>query len=176
MNLVAVNHWATAVATHTRNHPWAQHVCADLGSVEASPNRLVPGGHLDLLVASPECTHHSNARGGKPCSEQSRASAWHVLHWLERLEVDELLVENVREFQHWGPLGADGRPDRAKRGQTFRGWVGALESLGYTVEWREVSAGLAAGGDPMAGGNAREAGRGRQGEVEGGAGGDRLEH
>jgi DNA (cytosine-5)-methyltransferase 1 len=140
MNLVAVNHWATAVATHTRNHPWAQHVCADLGSVEASPNRLVPGGHLDLLVASPECTHHSNARGGKPCSEQSRASAWHVLHWLERLEVDELLVENVREFQHWGPLGADGRPDRAKRGQTFRGWVGALESLGYTVEWREVNA------------------------------------
>ena len=140
VELVAVNHWPVAVETHRRNHPWARHLCADLASVEADPNRLVPGGRLDLLVASPECTHHSVARGGKPCSDQSRASAWHVLHWCERLDVAEVLVENVKEFEGWGPLGKDGRPDKARKGATFRAWVGALESLGYAVEWRVLNA------------------------------------
>lgn len=140
LSLIAVNHWPRAVETHARNHPWARHLCADLGSVEASPNKLVPGGKLDLLVASPECTHHSNARGGKPCSDQSRASAWHVIHWLERLDVAELLMENVTEFAKWGPLGANGRPDKARTGETFRAWVAVVESLGYRVEWRTINA------------------------------------
>ena len=102
IDLVAINHWPVAIATHTQNHPWATHLCADLASVD--PSKTVPGGHLHILVASPECTHHSNARGGRPCSDQSRASAWHVLHWAERLRIDNILVENVREFESWGPL------------------------------------------------------------------------
>lgn len=140
LDLVAVNHWPVAVRTHTANHPWARHVCADLASVEADPNRLVPGGTLDLLVASPECTHHSVARGGKPCSDQSRASAWHVLHWVERLNVTEGLVENVREFKEWGPLNDEGRPDKALKGATFNAWVSALKSMGYTVDHRVINA------------------------------------
>lgn len=140
LDLVAVNHWATAVATHTRNHPWARHVCADLASCDADPSRLVAGGSLDLLAASPECTHHSNARAGKPCSDQSRASAWHVLHWCERLNVRDVLIENVREFEHWGPLNANGRPDKSRRGATFQAFVNALRSMGYTVEWRVLCA------------------------------------
>lgn len=140
IDLVAVNHWQRAVETHTRNHPWARHVCADLASVEADPNRLVTGGRLDLLVASPECTHHSVARGGKPCSDQSRASAWHVLHWCERLNVRDVLVENVKEFEQWGPLGDDGRPDKAHRGATFQAFVQGLRSMGYAVEWRVLNA------------------------------------
>lgn len=78
VELVAIDHWDVAVATHAKNHPWARHLCADLASV--NPNETVPGGYLHILAAGPECTHHSNARGGKPCSDQSRASAWHVLH------------------------------------------------------------------------------------------------
>ncbi len=150
LSLVAVNHWQTAVDTHTRNHPWARHVCADLASNDADPNKLVPSGHLDLLVASPECVHHSNARGGKPCNEQSRAGAFHVLHWLTRLDVDELLVENVKEFAGWGPLLNNditwkgkthkaGRPDPRSKGDQFRSWVNMLASMGYKVEWREIN-------------------------------------
>jgi DNA (cytosine-5)-methyltransferase 1 len=138
ITLLAVNHWPLAVETHKRNHPWAQHLCADLGSVD--PSRVVPGGSLRLLVASPECTHHSVARGGKPCNDQSRASAWHVLHWAERLRIENILIENVGEFQTWGPLGRDGRPDKSRKGQTFRAFIAALESLGYTVEWKILNA------------------------------------
>lgn len=138
LNLMAINHWQVAVDTHSANHPWAQHLCADLSVVD--PSKVIPGGRLDLLIASPECTHHSVARGGKPCSDQSRASAWHVLHWCERLRVDEVLLENVREFQGWGPLLDNGRPDKARKGETFRAFIGALGSLGYAVEWREINA------------------------------------
>lgn len=140
LELVAINHWPTAVETHTRNHPWARHICADLASVEADPSKLIPGGRLNILVASPECTHHSIARGGKPCSDQSRASAWHVLHWAERLRIDEILVENVREFRTWGPLLANNRPDPRRRGETFNAFLTALTSLGYKVEHHILNA------------------------------------
>lgn len=138
LNLLAVNHWKIAVETHTLNHPWARHLCADLSQVD--PSKAIPGGRLDLLIASPECTHHSVARGGKPCSDQSRASAWHVLHWVERLRVERVLIENVKEFEGWGPLGDDGRPDKRRKGETFLAFVAALRSLGYVVEWRVLNA------------------------------------
>jgi DNA (cytosine-5)-methyltransferase 1 len=138
LNLLAVNHWQKAVDTHTRNHPWARHMCADLSSID--PDKAIPGGKLDLLIASPECTHHSNARGGKPCSDQSRASAWHVLHWAERLRIDHIMIENVREFENWGPLKRNGRPMKSKRGKTFSAFLTALESLGYVVDKRILNA------------------------------------
>jgi DNA (cytosine-5)-methyltransferase 1 len=138
LNLLAVNHWPVAVSTHERNHPWARHLCADLSSVD--PSKVIPGGRLDLLIASPECTHHSVARGGKPCSDQSRASAWHVLHWAERLQIDRIMIENVREFEGWGPLLENGHPDKTRKGETFRAFKAALQSLGYTVEHRVLNA------------------------------------
>lgn len=138
VDLLAVNHWQTAIDTHTANHPWARHACADLTTLD--PNKAIPGGHLDVLLASPECTHHSNARGGKPCSDQSRASAWHVLHWAERLRVDNIVVENVREFEHWGPLGANNRPIKSRKGETFNAFINALRSLGYDVDYRILNA------------------------------------
>jgi DNA (cytosine-5)-methyltransferase 1 len=138
LDLLAVNHWTVAVETHTQNHPWARHLCADLSQVD--PSKVVPGGRLDVLIASPECTHHSQARGGKPCSDQSRASAWHVLHWIERLRVQDVMIENVKEFEGWGPLGDDDRPDKSRKGETFKAFVAAVKSFGYAVEWRVLNA------------------------------------
>lgn len=138
LKLCAVNHWKTAVDTHMANHPWAQHICADLGSVD--PSKAIRSGHLDLLVASPECTHHSIARGGKPCSDQSRASAWHILHWAERLRIDRILIENVREFSSWGPLTRAGRPNKRRKGETFNAFLTSLVSLGYKVDHRVLNA------------------------------------
>lgn len=138
VNLTAVNHWPTAVETHTRNHPEAQHFCQTIETLD--PRVAVPGGRLDLLIAAPECTHHSSARGGKPINDQSRASAWHILRWLELLRVDDVLIENVPEFQTWGPLGLNNRPLKSKRGETFRAFIGALESYGYRVEWKVLNA------------------------------------
>jgi hypothetical protein len=83
--LLAINHWDIAIATHQLNHERVKHLCQNLDKVD--PLELIPGGRLDILVASPECTHHSNARGGKPRSDQKRADAWLLMRWLEKLYV-----------------------------------------------------------------------------------------
>ena len=137
VELVAVNHWSKAIDTHKQNHPWATHLNAKVE--ELHPPRVVPDADsVDILVAAPECTHFSTARGGKPVSEQKRASPWHVLDWLEKLEVENLLVENVREFESWGPIDEDGTPSR--NGEIFDAWVNSLHALGYSVDWQVLNA------------------------------------
>ncbi len=144
-DLAAVNHWDVAIQTHTRNHPQARHYCADLSHL--NPHEVFgPRDTIDLLWASPECTHHSVARGGRPRSEQSRASAFLVLKWLSEFYVRRVYLENVPEFVSWGPLGSNGTPLKSKRGATFNAFVDALRSLGYTVDWQILNA--ANYGDP----------------------------
>lgn len=144
LDLIAVNHWDLAIETHRKNHPHARHVCAALDGL--NPRDLVPGGRLKILVASPECTHHSFARGGRPMNDQSRASAWLLLKWLQELYVENLLIENVPEFAQWGPLGADGRPLKSRRGVLFVQFLENLKTLGYSVDWKILNA--ANYGDP----------------------------
>lgn len=138
VKLLAVNHWDMAIATHSANHPEVTHFCESLDGVD--PRKVVPDGRLHILMASPECTHHSNARGGKPMSDQSRATAWHILRWAEALYIDNIIVENVREFRDWGPLGADGRPMVSKKGRLYKQFIASLRALGYTVDDRILRA------------------------------------
>lgn len=144
LSLLAINHWQIAVETHSANHPDAEHLCASIETVD--PRKVVPGRRLNLLVASPECTHHSTARGGRPMNDQSRASAWHVLHWCTELDVESVLIENVPEFAGWGPIGTNGRPMKSRKGETFAAFVTALRSLNYRVEHRTLN--CADYGDP----------------------------
>jgi DNA (cytosine-5)-methyltransferase 1 len=144
LRLIAINHWNVAIATHELNLPDAEHLCTSVDSVD--PRSVVPSGHLDLLWASPECIHFSVARGGRPVNDQSRASAWHVLRWAEALKIDNIVIENVKEFRTWGPIGANGKPLRSKRGETYFAFLNALRSLNYRVEDRILNA--ADYGDP----------------------------
>lgn len=144
INLVAINHWPVAVETHRTNYPDARHICASLDSID--PRAAVPSGHLDLLVASPECTYHSVARGGKPINDQLRSSAWQVLRWVELLNVDSLLCENVQEWRKWGPLNNKNRPIKSREGEIYQSFLSALRALDYTVEDRVLN--TADYGDP----------------------------
>ena len=138
VHLIAINHWVMAVETHKANHPWATHICSSIDQV--NPRKAVPGGRLDILVASPECVFHSVARGGRPVNDQQRASAWAILKWAQDLYIDNIAIENVPEFVHWGPLGADDRPLKSMRGKTYKAFIQALESLGYRVEAKILNA------------------------------------
>jgi DNA (cytosine-5)-methyltransferase 1 len=138
LDVVAVNHWETAIETHRRNHPGDHHVSK---VEELHPPDVADD--VDLLIASPECTHFSVARGGKPVNEQKRASPWHVLDWVEKLQPANVLLENVREFKSWGPID-DGQPTR--NGEIFETWIDAFHSLGYSVDYEVLNA--ADYGDP----------------------------
>jgi DNA (cytosine-5)-methyltransferase 1 len=144
LELLAVNHWELAVETHAANHPGAEHLCEAVDRID--PTKVVPGQHLNLLWASPVCTHHSIARGGRPRSDQSRASAWLVLKWLSELYVERVIIENVPEFLSWGPLDKTGHPIQSQKGETFQAFNQAMRSLGYSVDWKLLCA--ADYGDP----------------------------
>jgi DNA (cytosine-5)-methyltransferase 1 len=144
VNLTAINHWERAIETHAANHPSAAHWCESVERLD--PVKVIPGQRLDLLWASPECTHHSIARGGRPRSDQSRASAWLILKWLSELYVSRVIIENVPEFLSWGPLDATGRPIQSQKGKTFQAFITSLRSLGYSVDWKILTA--ADYGDP----------------------------
>lgn len=134
---IAINHWAVAVDTMKRNHPDID--TKRMSIEEAVPADLVPGGEVDLLWASPSCTHHSRAKGGKPRSNQLRAQPELVLTWLDQLFVRRIIIENVPEFVDWGPLNKNGKPIERLKGSCFRSWVAAIEARNYAVQWRVVN-------------------------------------
>ena len=134
---LAINHWAVAVDTMKRNHPDID--TKQMSIEEAVPADLVPGGEVDLLWASPSCTHHSRAKGGKPRSNQLRAQPDLIFSWLDQLYVRRLIVENVPEFVEWGPLNKSGKPIKRLKGSCFVAWVQAIEARNDHVEWRIVN-------------------------------------
>jgi DNA (cytosine-5)-methyltransferase 1 len=69
-----------------------------------------------------------------------------VLKWLSELYVERVIIENVPEFLSWGPLDDTGRPIQSQRGKTFRAFISSLRSLGYSVDWKVLTA--ADYGDP----------------------------
>jgi DNA (cytosine-5)-methyltransferase 1 len=137
-SLVAINHWPLAIETHSVNLDYATHYCMSLDQI--NPREAVPSGHLHLLMASPECTHHCVARGGRPINDQSRATAWHVIKWAQEIYIENILIENVPEFQSWGPLKLDQTPDKRYKGQMFRQFIESLKAMGYNVDYRVLCA------------------------------------
>ncbi len=135
---LAINHDPVAIAVHRANHPHTRHLEADVWEVQ--PHEAVQGRPVDLLWASPDCTHFSRAKGGKPRDHGNRSLAWVVVNWARETRPRIILLENVREFATWGPLTPDGQPDAARSGQHYDEWTEALRRLGYAVESRVLDA------------------------------------
>jgi DNA (cytosine-5)-methyltransferase 1 len=133
---IAINHDPEAVALHQANHPQTRHFVSDV--FEVDPVAVTEGRPVGLLWASPDCKHFSKAKGGKPVSKKIRSLAWVVVKWAKAVRPRVICLENVEEFQTWGPLGADNRPCPQRKGRTFRRWKSSLAQLGYVVEHREL--------------------------------------
>lgn len=122
--LMAANHWSTAIDVHQAHFPEARHDCADITQVD--PRRYP---RTDILLASPECTNHSQARGVSrkrqdpslwdapdPAAERSRATMWDVPRFAEQMDYAAVVVENVVEATKW---------------RLWPAWWMAMEALGY---------------------------------------------
>jgi DNA (cytosine-5)-methyltransferase 1 len=135
---IAINHDAVALNMHAANHPATRHLPHSIWKVD--PLEVCGGRSVGLLWASPDCKHFSKAKGGKPVERSIRDLAWVVVRWAKQVSPRVIILENVEEFQTWGPLADDGRPCPDRKGSTFRKWVGELKRLGYKVEFRELRA------------------------------------
>lgn len=118
----AANHWQLAVETHAANHPKTKHACQDLHQVDWNS---IP--RHDLLLASPACQGHSDARHGhkRPYHDAMRSTAWAVVSCLEVHRAPRFVVENVVGFQRW---------------DLFPIWLAALHRLGYRVTTQVLNA------------------------------------
>lgn len=134
---VAVNHDPDAILMHQTNHPHTTHYKASVWDID--PREVCRGRPVGLAWFSPDCKHFSKAKGGKPVDKHIRGLAWITLRWAGLVRPRVIILENVEEFQTWGPI-RKGKPVKAKAGQTFWKFIGQLRDLGYDVEWRELVA------------------------------------
>lgn len=136
---IAINHDLVAIAMHKANHPGTLHFRQDIW--EVAPKWATRRRPVGLLWASPDCKHFSKAKGAAPKrSREIRSLAWVVEKWARDVRPRVILLENVEEFRHWGPLDASGNVIRSQKGTTFKSFVRRLKRHGYDVEWRELRA------------------------------------
>jgi len=127
---IAINHDPDAIAMHTANHPGTLHYCESVFDVD--PLQATAGRPVDLCWLSPDCTHFSKAKGSKPVSKFIRGLGWIAVRWALKVRPKALMLENVEEYQTWGPLVADDEgnhypcPDR--KGETFKAFVAILST------------------------------------------------
>ena len=127
---IAINHDPMAIAMHRVNHPHTTHLCESVFDVD--PIKVTRNQPVGLVWLSPDCKYFSKAKGGKPVSRAIRGLAWIALNWGFLCKPRVMKLENVEEFQDWGPLvkGSDGQykpcPDR--KGETFKGFIQALST------------------------------------------------
>jgi DNA (cytosine-5)-methyltransferase 1 len=122
----AVDAWDVATSTYEDNFPTAR------GNVVTARLDDRSGPHLfrnlrsvDLIIASPECTHHSIARGARPRDEESRRSGWFVMGFIEEMKPRWVILENVTPMRGW---------------PGFEDLIGRLKRLGYRVEIQMLDA------------------------------------
>lgn len=135
---IAVNHDPTAIGMHTLNHPHTRHLVTDVREVD--PAWATRGRPVGMLWLSPDCSQFSRAKGSKPVQKNIRSLAWVAIDWAAKVRPRVIFLENVREFEDWGPLDADDRPCKRRKGITFKQWRGRLRGLGYVVEHKVLNA------------------------------------
>lgn len=134
---IAINHDPDAIAMHKANHPYTEHYQESVWAID--PEEVCRGRPVGLAWFSPDCRHFSRAKGRAPVSKQIRGLAWIALRWAAKVRPRVVILENVPEFQTWGPVKR-GKPIKSKQGQTFRKFIDQLTELGYKVEYKELKA------------------------------------
>jgi DNA (cytosine-5)-methyltransferase 1 len=132
---IAINHDGEALVMHTANHPNTAHYQEDVFDVH--PGFITGQRPIGLAWFSPDCKHHSKAKGGKPRDQKIRGLAWVVLKWGAMQAPRCIVIENVVEFQTWGPLDEHGKPIKNEAGRTFRAFIDAL-STGLSPDHPDV--------------------------------------
>lgn len=135
---IAINHDAKAILMHKTNHPSTLHLTEDIFKVDLK--RYIRGQKVSLMWASPDCTSHSKAKGGKPRESGLRILPWAVYRHARDILPEVVIMENVEEIQQWGPLDKDGYPIRERKGEEYQRFISKMKALGYEFDSRELIA------------------------------------
>jgi DNA (cytosine-5)-methyltransferase 1 len=174
--VACVNHDKWAIASHAANHPDVLHFTEDITTLNLAAllahvermRAMYPNAKL-ILWASLECTNFSNAKGGQSRDADSRSLADHMPRYIDALQPDYFMVENVREFMSWGPMipsvnlshkfeghkapicklvfDKDEKrftphwvPESRTKGKDFQRWIRQIQSAGFSYEHKLLNA------------------------------------
>lgn len=112
-----VDAWGVATQTYGANFAHAKALNVAMGD-DSGSSILGDVGDIDLLLASPECTNHTCAKGSRPRNEASRETAHYVTNFAKELKPRWVVVENVIQMRNW--VG-------------YHALISDLEKLGYKV-------------------------------------------
>jgi DNA (cytosine-5)-methyltransferase 1 len=102
--VAGIDSWPPAVQTFAANFPNARVYPEDI--TQLCPKQIKAEiGPIDLILASPECTSHSNAKGGAKRSDASRQTAFEVVRFARELLPTWIVVENVVDMRDWSKYG-----------------------------------------------------------------------
>ena len=121
----AVNHDAVALSMHEANHPGTTHLVKNIWHIDPA-EIATRGQQVGLAWFSPDCKHHSKAKGGKPLEKGIRDLGWVPVLWAKRAKPSVIMLENVEEFQDWGPLDENNKPCPERKGETFQKMIKEL--------------------------------------------------
>lgn len=133
----AINHDPAAILMHKTNHPYTEHYQASVWDID--PRKVCRGRPVAGAWFSPDCKHFSKAKGAALVDKKIRGLAWITLRWAALVCPRVIFLENVEEFQTWGPV-RKGKPIKKLAGTTFQKFLSQLRDLGYAVEYRELVA------------------------------------
>lgn len=135
---IAVNHDPQAILMHKTNHPDTLHLTEDIFKVDMK--KYIGSRHVALMWASPDCTSHSRAKGGRPRKQGLRILPWAVYKHAKAILPDVIIMENVEEIQQWGPLDDNGKPIPERKGEDYQKFIFYMKSIGYEFDSRELVA------------------------------------
>lgn len=98
--VAAFDKWDLAGQVYQDNFPGVRFYQGDLKDADAHQLKQQLGT-IELLLASPECTNHSVAKGAAPRCEKSRETAFHILRFAEAFQPRWVVVENVVSMRNW---------------------------------------------------------------------------
>lgn len=99
--VAAVDAWTTAKDTYLDNFKevlFYQKLIEQINPIDIQKKV----GHIDLIIASPECTSHTSAKGNELRSEDSRMTAFEVVRFTRVLKPRWIVIENVVHMKKWG--------------------------------------------------------------------------
>ncbi len=96
----AVDKWDFACQVYRDNFPDARIVNGDVGGRFRGGVASMFAG-VDLILASPECTNHTCAKGSAQRDEESKRTANLVLRYVRELGPRWVVIENVVHMRSW---------------------------------------------------------------------------
>jgi len=96
-----VDGWEIAARTYQANFPGARALHVTLDEESTSTTLGEELGNIDLILASPECTNHTCAKGSAPRDETSKRTARYILSFARELSPRWMVLENVIQMRSW---------------------------------------------------------------------------